>query len=102
MAPPIEEAEGPADIYRRFRLEVEQSFRTSRTVRTYAARLGYSDKSLYRGIMTSAGVTPKRLIDERVSLEAQRLLVHTRWPLSLYSVGCVSPHLGQRGRLPRW
>jgi AraC family transcriptional regulator, transcriptional activator of pobA len=27
-------------------------------------------------------VTPKQLIDERVCLEAQRLLVHTRWPLT--------------------
>jgi AraC-like DNA-binding protein len=81
LHPSGDEAEGPADIYRRFRLEVERHFKTSRSVGDYAAMLGYSEKSLYRAILSSAGLTPKQVIDERVSLEAQRLLVHTRWSL---------------------
>jgi AraC-like DNA-binding protein len=79
--PSRDEAEGPANIHRRFRLEVDRHFKTSRSVGDYAAMLGYSEKSLYRAIVASAGRTPKQVIDERVALEAQRLLVHTRWSL---------------------
>lgn len=75
------EAEGSAGVYRRFRLEVEHSFKACRSVKDYAETLGYTRKGLYRAIMASAGLAPKQVIDERVSLEARRLLVHTSWPL---------------------
>jgi AraC-like DNA-binding protein len=80
-APTTEEAQadGPAGVCRRFRLEVEHHFKASRSVTEYAAALGYSEKGLYRAVKTGLGLTPKEVIDERVCLEARRLLVHTRW-----------------------
>jgi AraC-like DNA-binding protein len=74
-----EEAEEPAEIYRRFRMSLEDNFRANRSVAEYAALIGYSEKSLYRAVLEGSGLTPKQAIDERVSLEAQRLLLHTSW-----------------------
>ncbi len=70
-----------SSLYRLFRTELERTFSQTRKVRDYATRLGYSEKSLYRAAVCSTGVTPKQLIDHRVALEAQRLLVHTDRPL---------------------
>jgi AraC-like DNA-binding protein len=80
------EGGGAAQICRAFRLEVERHFKTSRSVGDFAAALGYCQKSLCRATMSSAGVTPKHIIDERISLEAQRLLVHTRWSVKRIAV----------------
>lgn len=74
-----EEAEGAAEIYRRFRLALENNFKENRSVAEYASLIGYSEKSVYRAVLESTGLTPKQAIDDRVSLEAQRLLLHTGW-----------------------
>ena len=62
----------------RFRDLVEQQFKTVRTVRRYAAQLSVSEKRLAQATANILGKLPKELIDERVTLEAKRLLVHTR------------------------
>lgn len=51
----------------------------------YAARLGWSPRTLARATAAATGRTPKQLIDERVLLEARRLLAHT--DLSVARVG---------------
>lgn len=43
----------------------------------YAERLGWSTRTLARAARTATGKSPKDLIDERVLLEARRLLAHT-------------------------
>lgn len=75
------ENDGEVGLYREFRLEVERGFRETRSVADYARRLGCSEKSVYRAVFASTGSSPKRLIDERVAMEAQRLLLHTKWSL---------------------
>jgi AraC-like DNA-binding protein len=70
-------------VYRRFRAELERNFMSCRTTAGYAQLLGYSERTLHRAVAAGAGVTPRRLIDERVCLEAQRLLIHTTLPLKL-------------------
>lgn len=59
-----------------FRRAVECHFATDRSVRSYARRLGWSERTLHRVVLGSTGITPKEIISERVVLEAKRLLVH--------------------------
>lgn len=61
-----------------FRDLLEANFTTLRAVRGYAARLHISEKRLAQATGKTVGKLPKQLIDERVTLEAKRLLVHTR------------------------
>lgn len=71
-------AGGSADeAFRRFRDAVEQDFARTRRVEDYAARLGWSPRTLTRATAEAAGVSAKRFVDDRVVLEARRLLVHT-------------------------
>lgn len=63
-------------VYRRFRRELEKRFRERLGVRTYAERLGYSESSLSRACRAAEGRSAKLVIDRRVALEAQRMLVH--------------------------
>lgn len=51
----------------------------------YAARLGWSPRTLARATKAATGKTPKELVDERVLLEARRLLAHSE--LSVARVG---------------
>ncbi len=65
-------------VYYRLLAEVEVRYMQTRRVEDYAANLGYSAKTLARACIGVAGVPPKRLIGQRVILEAKRLLAHTR------------------------
>lgn len=73
--------ETPSDAFRWFRDEVEVHFRTDRTVRQYAARVGYAARTLDRVTMAATGFTAKQFIDRRVTLEAKRLLAHSTDPV---------------------
>ncbi|MBD0742399.1 helix-turn-helix transcriptional regulator [Streptomyces sp. CBMA152] len=70
------------EVFRAFRYELERSFATIRSVQSYATRIGYSPRTLTRACQTATGRTAKQLIDARVVLEAQRLLVHTDLPVA--------------------
>lgn len=61
-----------------FRDLLETQFKTLRTVQGYAAQMSVSEKRLAHATANTLGKLPKQLIDERVTLEAKRLLVHTR------------------------
>ncbi|KJK44091.1 hypothetical protein UK23_30780 [Lentzea aerocolonigenes] len=63
--------------FERFQQELERSFGTTRNAADYAARIGYSLRSLNRICVEATGQSAKTLIDARVALEAKRLLVHT-------------------------
>lgn len=64
----------------RFREAVEEGFAHTHRVEDYARRLGYSLRTLTRATREAAGVGAKRFLDERVLLEAKRMLVHTTAP----------------------
>jgi AraC-like DNA-binding protein/quercetin dioxygenase-like cupin family protein len=68
---------GLPDAYVAFRDLVETEHARQHSVAAYAAALGYSTRTLARITQTAAGVSPKRMIDDRILLEARRLLVHT-------------------------
>ncbi|MFF7469175.1 helix-turn-helix domain-containing protein [Streptomyces sp. NPDC008092] len=71
--------------YRLFQHELERSFTTLRQAHDYAARLGYSLKTLNRACRRATGHTAKQLVDARVTLEAKRLLAHTDLPVAAIS-----------------
>jgi AraC-like DNA-binding protein len=83
-------APAPApEPYRLFRHELERSFAVLRQAHGYAARLGYSLKTLNRACRRATGHTAKQLVEARVALEAKRLPAHTDIP-----VAAVSHRLG--------
>lgn len=71
-----------AEVHLAFRRELEQSFATTRSIGDYAARLGYSPRTLTRACLAATGRSAKQLADARVALEAQRLLAHTDQPVA--------------------
>ena len=72
----------PNESFRRFRDEVDRHFANDRSVRSYARRVGLSERSLHRLAVDHTGRTPKQVIEARVALEAKRLMVHGDRPIS--------------------
>ncbi|MFV2116959.1 helix-turn-helix domain-containing protein [Streptomyces sp. Act-28] len=64
-----------------FRRRVEASFAHHRDVGYYARELGYSPRTLRRATIAAAGMGAKEFIDQRVVLEAKRLLTHEDQPV---------------------
>lgn len=66
---------GPAhEAYGWFRDHIQEHFHEWHKVSDYADRLGYSARTLNRLARQNTGLSAKELIDERVVLEAKRLL----------------------------
>jgi AraC-like DNA-binding protein len=77
---------GHNETFERFQHELERSFATTRNAADYAARVGYSPRSLNRACQEATGQSAKALIDARVALEAKRLLVHTELPAAAIGI----------------
>ncbi|WP_399082428.1 helix-turn-helix domain-containing protein [Streptomyces sp. BBFR2] len=73
------------EIFHRFQQAVERDFTRSHRVEDYARALGYCVRTLTRATGAAAGCGAKRFLDDRILLEAKRLLVHT--DLSAAAVG---------------
>ncbi|MGW7576993.1 AraC family transcriptional regulator [Streptomyces sp. NPDC054765] len=69
--------EAGSAAFRSFQQAVERDFARTHRVEEYARELGYSVRTLTRATLAAAGCGAKRYIDDRVLLEAKRLLVHT-------------------------
>ena len=65
------------DTFRRLCREVERGYRHTRRVEDYAAQLGCSVRTLTRACLAVTGRSAKQVIDERVALQACRLLAAT-------------------------
>ncbi|WP_262698316.1 MULTISPECIES: helix-turn-helix transcriptional regulator [Streptomyces] len=74
-----------SEAFRRFQQAVERDYTRTHRVEDYADRLGYSVRTLTRATRATVGCGAKRFIDDRVLLEAKRLLVHT--DLSATAIG---------------
>jgi AraC-like DNA-binding protein len=70
------------EVMAAFRREIEASFGTTRRVEDYAERLGCSVRTLTRACLTATGRSAKQVIDDRVTLEAKRLLAHSDLPVA--------------------
>ncbi|MDJ1466557.1 AraC family transcriptional regulator [Xanthocytophaga flava] len=64
---------------------IEKHFITHLAVNEYATNLSISERRLHQATTRILGKSPKELIDERILLEAKRLLVHTH--LSIKEIG---------------
>lgn len=69
-------------VFSRLVDDVERHYASTRRVEDYAARLGYSARTLTRMSLAATGKTAKQVIDARVILEAKRLLAHTDRPIA--------------------
>ncbi|MGK5543552.1 helix-turn-helix transcriptional regulator [Streptomyces sp. URMC 127] len=75
---PVMDREAPGNqTFHRFREAVEKDFPRTHRVEDYADRLGYSTRTLTRATRVAVGRGAKEFINDRVLLEAKRLLVHT-------------------------
>ncbi|MFI6165034.1 helix-turn-helix transcriptional regulator [Micromonospora haikouensis] len=68
--------------FRRLRQEVERGYQHTRRVEDYAARIGCSVRTLTRACLAATGRSAKQVIDDRVALEASRLLAATDEPIA--------------------
>lgn len=75
--------------FREYRAAVDREFRRWHLVTPYARHLGCAAKSLNRACRAAGGTTAKRVIVDRIVLEARRSLAH-----STDSVAAISAGLG--------
>jgi AraC-like DNA-binding protein len=66
-----------SDVFHRYRTAVEANFAVQHQVVWYARHLGYAPRTLTRATRAAVGIGAKRFLDERITLEAKRLLAHT-------------------------
>lgn len=71
--------------YELFQQLLEVEFMRQHNLNFYARRLGYAESTLSRACIRAEGVSAKRVIDQRIILEAKRMLVHS--PLSVAEIG---------------
>ena len=76
-----------------FKEQLEENFTQEKSVAWYSSQLSISDKQLHKATTTLLDKTPKQIIDERVLLEAKRLLVHSSSSIKeiAYSLGYDEP-----------
>ena len=84
-AGPEAAATAESRTFARFRRLLEEGHPHSRRVEDYAARLGCSVRTLTRASLAVTGRTAKQAVDDRVALEARRLLACTS--LSVAEIG---------------
>ncbi|MEK8107299.1 helix-turn-helix transcriptional regulator [Micromonospora sp. M12] len=77
------------ETFHRFRREVEHGYPDTRRVEDYAAELRCSVRTLTRACLAVTGRSAKQVIDERVALQASRLLAATDQPIAQ-----IGRHLG--------
>jgi AraC-like DNA-binding protein len=69
-------------VLARFRHEIESRFATTRQVEDFARVMGCSVRTLTRASLAATGRTAKQLVDDRVTLEAKRLLAESDLPVA--------------------
>ena len=87
------EASVHLDLLVLFKKLLEQDFRHEKSVNKYASALSISEKQLHKATTTLLEKTPKQIIDERILLEAKRLLAHSNQSIKeiAYELGYDEP-----------
>jgi AraC-like DNA-binding protein len=72
---------------------LEINFKTQKQVSFYAKELIITEKRLNQATSKVFGKTPKHIIDDRIILEAKRILVHTNESIKevAYNLGFEEP-----------
>lgn len=81
------------DLLLSFKEMLERDFQKEKSVKRYSSELNISDKQLHKATTTLLEKTPKQIIDERILLEAKRLLVHSSQSIKeiAYELGYEEP-----------
>jgi len=81
------------DLLLTFKDKLEQDFHKEKSVKRYALKLNVSEKQLHKVTTSLLDKTPKLIIDERILLEAKRLLVHSSKSIKeiAYQLGFEEP-----------
>lgn len=74
-----------SDVYVAFRSALEDDLSHRHEITDYARRLGYSARTISRACQEATGQTAKRVLTDRLVLEAKRLLIHTDAPAARIS-----------------
>jgi AraC-like DNA-binding protein len=77
LRPERADADAQTEVHRLFMQELEKTFHRRPSVRDLARRIGYSESTLSRACLAGAGRTAKEAVDQRIALEAKRLLAHS-------------------------
>jgi AraC-like DNA-binding protein len=77
------------ETFARLRNRIERDFARHHQVLHYAKALNHSPRTLSRAALGATGSTAKQLIDQRLILEAKRILAYTTLP-----VGAIAYELG--------
>lgn len=82
--PPIKvtPSDAPTTLTQAFIELVAEHFQDMRQVRAYADKLGVSLNHLVETVRSTSDKTPKQILQERLLLEAKRLLVHTQYTVA--------------------
>ena len=78
-------ANASVQITRAFQQAVEKHYRHNRQVQDYAEMLGVTSNYLVKTVRLTTRTTPKQMLQNRLLLEAKRLLVHTPHPVNQIS-----------------
>lgn len=81
--------ENMPEAYLAFRDAIESGLGTSRDARDHIRRTGYSERTVIRACQQARGLTAKGVLDDRIMLEARRLLLHTD-----SSISAIAARLG--------
>lgn len=87
-------AGGPrGELFHAFILQLERSYAAHHDVGHYAAALGVSQRRLTEAVRLCVGASPKQVIEQRLMLEAKRLLQFTRRSTKeiAYALGFLDP-----------
>ena len=76
------QAAADSELLARLRALLDDRFAHTRQVEEYARRLGCSVRTLTRASLAATGRTAKQLVDDRVALEAKRLLAESDLPVA--------------------
>lgn len=68
--------------YIAFRTAIETGLGASHNARDYALNIGFSERTISRACQRVTGLTAKGVLNQRLLLEAKRLLAHTDLPAS--------------------
>jgi AraC-like DNA-binding protein len=77
LRPERAEPDDDGQVHRLFGRELEKTFHQRPSVRELARRIGYSESTISRACLAATGRTAKEAVDQRIALEAKRLLAHS-------------------------
>ena len=81
----LQTANASVKLTRAFQRAVEKHYRKLRQVHEYADLLGVTSNYLVKAVREITSTTPKQMLQDRLLIEAKRILAHTPYPVNKIS-----------------